>query len=468
MSIPANPPLKWSDADIRAAVAAHRFGYGARPGELADIKRDAQGWLIEQIRGRADDPELKALPGARDGAAALIRAERQGPQAFAAVERDGFARLQQERAAHLALMVNTTTPFRERLVRFWTEQFGINARDPRMGSLAAAFEREVIRPNMTGPLYTLMMQAIRHPAFLLHLRNENSMGPRSPAAWRGQPPRPNRLIADRLVNAYTLGRAERRVDGLDIASLAEMFTGWTVDLDADPPRFRFQADWHTRGPKRFFGQVIPDGGVLQGEAAVEILTRHRSTARRLAYKLARHFVADDPPQTVVDAAYNGFAASGFTLGGMAEGMVTAADSWFSIDWAANLFEKAARDPSPMKVKSPTDLVVSAARALDERPTDGTQLLAMVEAMGERPFAPPTEEGWPDVAGYWIDPRRMSERLEWAETMGAHAEGIADPVAWALDVMGARFAEETRRRMLVAPNPQEAMSILFASPEFQRR
>ena len=84
MSIPANPPLKWSDADIRAAVAAHRFGYGARPGELADIKRDPQGWLLEQIRGPADDPELEDLPHAREGAASLIRAERQGARAFAA------------------------------------------------------------------------------------------------------------------------------------------------------------------------------------------------------------------------------------------------------------------------------------------------------------------------------------------------------------------------------------------------
>ena len=468
MAIPANPPLKWSDAEIRAAVAAHRFGYGARPGELKDIGRDPQGWLIAQIEGAADDPELSGLRGARQDTARLVQAERAGEGARADAERAGFAQLQEERAIHLALMVNTQTPFRERLVRFWTEQFGINARDPRMGSLAAAFEREVIRPNVTGPLYTLMMQAIRHPAFLLHLRNEDSMGPRSPAAWRGEGPRVNRLIADRLVNAYTLGRQERRVDGLDVAALAEMFTGWSVDLDADPPRFRFRADWHTRGPKRFLGQIIPDGGVLQGEAVVEILTRHRSTARRLAYKLARHFVADEPPQTVVDAAYNGFAASGFTLGGMAMGMVRAAETWFSIDWAANLFEKAARDPSPMKVKTPTDLAVSAARALGQRPADGTYLLAMVEAMGERPFAPPTEEGWPDVAGYWIDPRRLSERLEWAETMGAYADALGDPIAWALDVMGARLAEETRRRMLVAASPSEAVSILFAAPEFQRR
>lgn len=469
MSVPALEPLDWSDRRIRAAVAAHRFGYGARPGEMAVIEADPTDWLIEQIRGPADDPELADLPDARAGVAALWRADRAGPAGGARARLAAEARLVDEIERHVALMVNTATPFRERLVRFWTGQFGINARDPRMGPLAAAFEREVIRPNATGPLYTLMMQAIRHPAFLLHLRNEASRGPRSEAAWAGRDARVNRLLADRLVNAYTLGPETRSVDGLDVAALAEMFTGWNVRDGAEGPEFVFRSDRHTRGPKRFFNRVVPDGGVMQGEAAVEILTRDRATARRLAVKLVRHFVADNPPPAIVEAAYNGFAASGFTLGGMAEGMVLGVRDFPSVAWALGLFDEAASDPAPMKVKSPTDLAVSAARALGLRPARGGALLAMIEALGERPFAPPNEEGWPDVAGYWLDPGRLAERLEWAQSMGALAAGLVDDaMAWALDVMGPRLSERTRRRMLVADGESERLALVFASPEFQRR
>lgn len=470
MSVPATQPLDWTDRQIRAAVAAHRFGYGARPGELAVIETDPTDWLIEQIRGPADDPELAGLPGARDGAATLWRAEKDGGGPALARARLGLeADLVDQAARHLALMVNTTTPFRERLVRFWAEQFAINARDPRMGPLAAAFERDVIRPNATGALYSLMMRAIRHPAFLLHLRNEDSRGPRSDATHAGAPARLNRLLAERLIDAYTLGPETRSVDGLDAAALAEMFSGWSVVDGPDGPAFAFRPDWHTKGAKRFFNRVVPEGGVLQGEVAVEILTRDRATARRLAFKLVRHFVADDPPGAIVEAAYNGFAASGFTLGGMAEGMVLGVRDFPSVAWALGLFDEAAGDPAPMKVKSPTDLVVSAARALGLRPTDGAPLLAMVETMGERPFAPPNEEGWPDVAAYWVDPSRLSERLEWAQTMGAVGAGLVDDaMTWALDVMGPRLSERTRRRMLVAADETERLTLLFASPEFQRR
>ena len=83
-------------------------------------------------------------------------------------------------------------------------------------------------------------------------------------------------------------------------AVARCFTGWTVRNPEDP-EFVFAPFMHDFGEKTVLGHKIPAGGGEQdGLEVIDILAHHPSTAKFISLELARHFVADDPPQALVD------------------------------------------------------------------------------------------------------------------------------------------------------------------------
>lgn len=454
----AQPYPKEFTPEIRfAAIAASRFGYGARPGQLAAISADPSGWLMSQVSGAPEpSPELSALPDSRMHAAALLAAHAAGPGAVRVHRREAQATFEREARAHMAHALSSRAPFRERLVRFWSNFFGITATDPKSLSLAFAFEREVVRPNLTGSYATMLTEAVRHPAMLLAFENSGSFGNYSDAGLGGGSGL-NAALANHILSRLTIAD-EAAYTNRDIIELTKMLTGWSVagPQEGAPGSFVFREALHQPQGKFFLNRAYPAAGALEAEAALDALTRREATARNLATRMARAVLADTPSEYVIDSMVSGYAGGGNSLRGLVKGMIDAPEAW---------------KPEGTKAKSPEDLVLSVARSLDYGPSMAGVALRSLRALGQAPKRAPVVAGWPDLDAAWMAPQQMIERVQWVAAAAADRVSVLGrtPIPeFALSILGPLLRPSTYRRLSVTRDRAEALGLLFASPEFQRR
>ncbi|MBL8157578.1 MAG: DUF1800 domain-containing protein, partial [Anaerolineae bacterium] len=218
-------------------------------------------------------------------------------------------------------------PFLERLVWFWSNHFTISVLKQRMIFVAGGYEREAIRPNVLGRFEDLLIATVRHPAMLLYLDNAFSIGPDSPAGrftGRGL----NENHAREILELHTLG-----VNGgytqTDVIELARVLTGWSVDRQGtdNDNGFKFFPNRHQPGTKTLLGKTYAEAGEAEGRQALIELARHPSTARHIATKLARHFIADEPPPQAVARLERVFRDTGGDLKAMAIAIVDEPAAW---------------------------------------------------------------------------------------------------------------------------------------------
>ena len=231
--------------------------------------------------------------------------------------------------------------------------------------------------------------------------------------------------------------------------MAHVLTGWSVALQETPPRALFRPGAHQPGVKMMMGQSIPEGpGGL--EAALGFLAAHPATLRSLARKLVRHFVADDPPEGAVTRVAGVLAATGGDLKAAALAVVGVAEAWTPLG----------------KLRSPADLVLAMARALDLPPA-GERLRGAMGTLGQGVMNAPLPNGWPDTAADWAGPEAMMRRIDLAYTVAGRGAGL-EPMAVAELALGPLRGAATGQEMRRAGSRREALALLFASPEFQRR
>ena len=337
-----------------AALALHRFGLGPRPGSIAAMASDPRGALIAELDrpgiSRIDNPELMSS-AASSRAAFEARAARQAQQVVAdrakkQAEQERAERMannmaandqaQNEMAAADAAQSASAdkteankpasapqappplTPerqyflkevkaridaslaaeigFAERLVWFWSNHFCVSADKGRVREICGAYEREAIRAHLLGRFGDMLLAVESHPAMLLYLDNARSIGPDSIAGIRRRRGL-NENLAREILELHTLG-VRTVYTQQDVTRFANVLTGWTVV----PPRelagrfgeFEFNPRMHEPGAQTVIGTSYADPGVEQGRAVLVALARHPATAKHIATKLARHFVADEP------------------------------------------------------------------------------------------------------------------------------------------------------------------------------
>lgn len=447
-----------------AAIAATRFGYGPRPGELRAIASDPRGWLLAQLEATTVPARFATLPKSTDIISGVLSVQEAGASARRAHRRQTIAGVNQEALAHTAHALETTAPFQERLIRFLTNHFTISARSPEGLPLTFVHEREAIRPNAMGAFSRLLTESVRHPAMLLFHDNARSIGPFSEVGLsRSQGM--NETLAREVLALYTLGTGDE-IDQRDVVALAKMLTGWSIagPQEASPGTFVFRPRWHEPNAKMLFNRRYPQAGVLEAEAALDTLSRQERTVRNIAMKMARHFVEDDPPGELIADMLDGFVTGGNSIAGMARGMVQSRSAWRL---------------GQLKVKTPEDLVLSTARALGMGAEAAAPALRSMRVLGQAPKAPPSPAGWPDRAQAWLAPRQLLERVEWGAAM-AHRAARGDGVGMAgginggpisdhaLAILGPILSQATHRRLTVTADRSQALALLLASPEFQRR
>lgn len=441
---------------LNAYIAANRFGFGPRPGELARIGDDARGWLKAQIRRETPPPAaFEHLPVAADNVLEIANARRTDTQTYrATVERLSKAHVPAEFQARIEVMTHSETPFRERLVQFWSNHFTVSGEEPKVLPLAGAYEREAIRPHVFGRFEHLLLAAIRHPAMLMYLDNPYSFGPHSPLGQRVQGF--SERLAHEILTHHTLGPTGPYGQD-DVKALANMLTGWSHGgIGGRGPYdgyFRFRPTGHEPGAKRFLGKRYPEAGVEEAERALAFLAGHHATAHFIATKLVRHFVADDPPPAAVRAITQVFYDTGGDLAEVSTALVD-----LDAAWSAPL----------TKVKTPYDLVVSTLRASGRQEIGPQGLMRSLSDLGQEVYHARTPAGWSDRAEDWMVRDALIRRIEWAREIASLTSRAVDPVALAEVAIGPVAAPDTLNTISQAPSVEAGVALVFASAEFQRR
>ncbi len=437
-----------------AFIALARFGLGARPGDLDIVARDPKSWVMAQLaRPIAMPRALDGLGTGQQAAADFTRIVRRGAAAVEQNIRQGARQAYVEEAGRRTLaQVESDQPVHERLVAFWSNHFTVSVQRPIVLSLAGPFEREAIRPHVTGRFRDMLLAVARHAAMLVYLDQAQSIGPNSRIGMRRQRGL-NENLAREILELHTLG-VEGGYAQADVTAFAHILTGWSIarDEDQNPGAFVFRPPFHEPGSKILLRRRFEESGEGEGIAALEMLARHPSTARHIATKLVRHFIADKPPPALVDRLAKAFSDSDGDLGPVARTLVEAREAW----------------ATPLtKVKTPNEFVVSALRACAITP-DPLRVLGGLRSLGQSPFAAPSPAGWPDTADQWLAPESVMRRAEWAMALATRLGRDRDAQAVLDTALGPAARPETRTWFSRAASSTDALALVIASPEFQRR
>jgi uncharacterized protein (DUF1800 family) len=200
------------------------------------------------------------------------------------------------------------------------------------------------------------------------------------------------------------------------------------------------------------GKRYDQDGMAQGLAAIRDIAQHPSTARHVAHKLAVHFVSDTPPSSAVDRLAQRFHETGGDLRAVSQTLATLPEAWAS---------------GQQKVKTPWDLVVSASIATGVRlPAD--QVASFLDRLGQPVFMAPQPAGWPDDAASWIGPEAVLRRVDWCSALADRVDRTQDPEQIGEHALGGLLDGPMREAIGRAESRSQAIALLLASPQFQRR
>ncbi len=472
------------DPQAQAAVALHRYGFGPKPGSLASIAADPRGALIADLEAKNAQLAQNDLRSSGEAARAVFefrqekkqekKEEKKAEQAAAKNEAMAANDMQagdakpaapaakpagpplpqqiylDEAKAHFDAALDADIGFVERLVWFWSNHFCVSA--DKVRPLAGAFEREAIRPHVLGKFADMLLAVETHPAMLVYLDNARSIGPDSFAGVR-RGKGLNENLAREIMELHTLG-VRTGYSQTDVTNFAKVITGWTVI----PPRnevnggsFTFNDRMHEPGAQRVIDKDYLDGGFEQGRAVLFNLARRPETATHIAGKLARHFVADDPPADLVERLARRFRETDGDLKEVAKALVTMPQVF---------------DAPRQKLKRPGEWVAASMRATGMHIVDVRRVIGALNILGEPLWRPPAPKGFPDDNAAWND--GLAQRLDISNQIARQLGATVDPEAIADTALGPLASAETRQALKRAESRPQALTLLLMSPEFQRR
>ncbi|HEV7511611.1 MAG TPA: DUF1800 domain-containing protein [Candidatus Acidoferrum sp.] len=366
---------------------------------------------------------------------------------------------------------------------FWFNHFNVYAAKGQDKWYLTSYERDVIQPHTLGKFKDLVTATAESPAMLFYLDNFLSADPNAAqrqAALRAvrqnrgrfgrprpQPPQGppakkntrglNENYGRELMELHTLG-VEGGYTQKDVSELARCFTGWTIDKPRLNPEFKFDEKLHDSGQKIVLNKKIHAGGMKDGEQAIELLARHRSTAKFISTKLARRFVSDTPPASLVARMAKTFESSDGDIRTVMHTMIYSPEFW-------------SREAYRAKIKTPFELVISAVRALGTDVDSAMPLAQWVGRIGEPLYQcqPPT--GYADNADAWVNTGALLNRLNFSLTLaGNKVRGARSDVGSLLGVDAAEPKVALERALQIflggqaSPTTLETLQKQLDSPQ----
>ena len=334
------------------------------------------------------------------------------------------------------------------------------------------YEREAIRPYVLGKFRDLLEATAKSPAMLFYLDNFQSVRPDVDTADKRRKVKRglNENYGRELMELHTLG-----VNGgytqKDVTEVARCFTGWTLLEPRRGGGFFYNDKLHDKGEKTVLGHVIPAGGGMDdGEKVLDILATHPSTAHFISKELAERFVADNPPEPLIEKMSATFLKSGGDIRQVMETMLASREFWSQGAYQA-------------KVKTPFEMVVSSVRALDADVSDAFALANQVERLGEPLYRKLEPTGYSNLNSDWVSSAALLARMNFALQLAQnHMPGVKvdaahlgdQPVAAARTLLGRSASPQTEAGIQKAlaeqkqKTPSLVAGLIIGSPDFQRR
>ncbi|MBU6367094.1 MAG: DUF1800 family protein [Gemmatimonadetes bacterium] len=505
---PAAPREQTADQQVHHVL--NRLAFGARPGEVEAVRAmGVDAWIERQLR-----PETIADSAVTAFLAAYTTLDRSGGELMTEFPPPGALQAQLARrgggmvapadsvrlreatrasarmvgelgSSRVARAVLSERQLAEVMVDFWSNHFSVFSGKDRTRYFLPEYDALAIRPHAMGRFRELLGAVAKSPAMLTYLDNWQSVAdsgrpvlqPVNPRVARRraamlaqaaqQNPQLAQLAARRrgvnenyareLLELHTLG-----VDGgytqQDVIEVARALTGWTLERGAQGGAFVFRPQLHDAGEKVILGTRFPAGrGQEEGEAVLDLLARHPSTARFLATKLARRFVSDTPPAALVERAAATFTRTDGDIRAVVRTIVTSPEFFSTAAYRA-------------KVKNPFELVTSALRAMGAAPDSTPRTAQLLGRLGQAPFGHQAPNGYPETGDAWMNTGAILNRINFGVAMGAgRVPGVtlADwPPARALarlpreqqvegvirELLGGDVSADTRQVLLSGTNP----------------
>ena len=477
---------------IEAAIAINRFGLGAKGGQT--LPSDPKKWLLGQLdafdaspSAIASQPSATALATSYRSFVEEARALRKAKKA--GMKEDGQAKMAKNKKmarkglrdyyldasnARLSAALETRNDFAERLVHFWSNHFAVSIEKPLIITFAGDYEFSAIRPNIMGRFSDLLTAATQHPAMLLYLDQAQSIGPNSAIALLANSRRRrkfglNENLAREILELHTLGVRTGYGQG-DVTEFARALTGWTVagltrgpvqrrlENLAKPGEAIFWEPIHEPGARRLLGQSYDQKGKAQAAAILSDIATHPATAKHIATKLARHFVSDNPPASLVKKLERNFLKTGGDLSSLYRTLIEAPEVWPAV-WNAD----------QAKFKSPWDWVVSSLRALGVSSLPGSGNVAgAFRQLGHPVWRPESPAGFADTTQTWAGGAALLRRYEVASRIARRSANQVDARILAPQILPGILGENTIQGIARAESQMQGLSLLLISPEFLRR
>jgi uncharacterized protein (DUF1800 family) len=531
--------------DQQAKQALTRLTYGGRPDEVVGVLRTGlDAWLVQQLTPEnwpdiGGDSVTARFPVATMSIAELVDSSPQrdvfvrrrrrelglangAPYAlsgddsvrFKAMSDLGTRRVNAYLAAKLSRAVATDHQLQELMTDFWENHFSVfRGKMPTQFTLLE-YDRDVIRPRALGRFRDLLGAVAHSSAMLYYLDNYQSAadsGRMTLAALRGlekagSPAERTRLQAAvmrrrgglnenfgrELLELHTLG-----VDGgytqHDVIDVARAFSGWTLRVPREGGGFAFNPAAHDAGEKLVLGTVLAAGrGEEDGEQVLDLVARNSHTARFIATKLVRHFVADSAPPALVARATASFLRSDGDIRQVMATIVSSPEFYRRATFRA-------------KVKTPYELVASTYRVMHVQPDTTIRSVQLAAQLGQALYGHLTPEGWPDAAESWMNTGAVLARINFGTTVAAGRAPALAPARWpfspatrsaplaeevdaiAATLLLGEMSSDTRDVLMSGVNPvaqraggamtaatggratfAELVGLAIGSPDFQRR
>jgi len=429
---------------VRAQIAAYDVMKAPLPLRMAQLRQRYQ--------------YIKAMP---DGDAKT--------EAKKAVQKEGSQYAEQAQAIELLRAVYDENQLREQMVWFWLNHFSVFQAKDRVRWLVASYEEDTIRPHALGKFRDLVMATLRSPAMLEYLDNAQNARDKI-----------NENYARELMELHTLGVGSGYTQD-DVQNLAHVLTGVGIDNDGQPRKirpawqayyvkdglFEFNPNRHDFSDQHLLGQTLKGGGMDEVEKAVDLIVSQPACATFVSTKLAKYFVSDNPPPSLVAAMARTFHR---TDGDIAAVMQTMLESK---EFTASLGKR---------YKDPTQFLVSTMRlAYDGKPVSNPRpLVNWINQLGQAPFGRITPDGWPTADTEWSSSGQVAKRFEIARSIGSGANHLFD-VDDSGKVQGGGFPQlttptyyatiepwlspKTRDALAQATSQQEWNTFLLSSPDF---
>ncbi|MFC3120710.1 DUF1800 domain-containing protein [Agaribacter flavus] len=457
-----------------AHIALQRFAYGA--GQAAapilsnsKTRSQAQAWLLSQLSSYAintksewsSEQAIQAFYKYRQ----RLREAKNDKQALKSTKTFRRECLNQavqlgEGIVHSA--IETSQPLQARLTDFFANHFSVSRGNLLMSMLAPTLDTEAIAPNVNQHFSSMLRSVIQHPAMIIYLNNEFSVGPNSRfvrlAKKNNKLRGLNENLAREILELHTLG-VNGGYQQQDVIELAKALTGWTIGRGrkGEPTGFEYRKAAHEPGKRKILGVEYSQGDTNspeQGEGILDALAKHPSTIRHVCTKLARHFISDNPSSGLINALTKAWRASSGHIPSVVKALIEHPDSWRK---------------EQHKFKTPREMLISTYCCFGVLPPSPS-IFKSLDLLGQGINNARSPAGYPDTAEKWSGSSALMTRIEWANHVAKQVKSEKKKhILKELEVLlGSNASAHTLSHIRRAESVQQAYVLFIMSPEFQRR